>query len=172
MTELWLFLSSVQICSEGGGGGGEAGGKTQFYYLDIKQKLYQKAEEFLFKSKAKHSKSARLNNFDLQEYLYTDELTTKEKKLLFSLRTRSIHVKTNYRNMYKINMHCTLCEDNSEEESEAHLLKCTKILDKLDEDISNVSYEQIFSQNIDEQIKITKVFSKILKVRNILLKQK
>ena len=77
--------------------------------------------------------------------------------------------------MYKINMQCTLCEDNSEEESEAHLLKCTKILNKLDgnnEDILNASYEQIFSQNIDEQIKVTKVFSKILKVRNILLKQK
>ena len=140
----------------------------------LKHKLYQKAEEFLFKSKAKHSKSLNLNSFNLQEYLYSDELTTREKKLLFSLRTRSTHVKTNYRNMYKINMQCTLCENDSEEESEKHLLKCTKILDNVEDptEILNASYEQIFSESIGEQIKITKVFSKILKVRNMLLKQK
>ena len=77
--------------------------------------------------------------------------------------------------MYKINMQCTLCENKSDEESEAHLLKCTKILENAEinpAEISSASYEQIFSQNIEEQIKITKVFSKILKVRSILLKRK
>ena len=77
--------------------------------------------------------------------------------------------------MYKVNMQCKLCENNSEEESEAHLLKCTKILENSEIDtteLSNVSYQQIFSRNIEEQIKITKVFAKILKIRNILLKQK
>ena len=142
----------------------------------LKQKLYQKAEEFLFKNKVKHSKSSNLNSFNLQEYLYNEELTTREKKLLFSLRTRSVHVKTNYRNMYKYNMQCTLCDENSEEESESHLLQCTKIRANLDLDtimeIFDASYEQIFSQNIDQQIKITKIFAKVLKLRNILLKQK
>ena len=39
-------------------------------------------------------------------------------------------------------------------------------------EISDASYEQIFSQSIEEQIQITKVFAKILQIRNILLKQK
>ena len=69
-------------------------------------------------------------------------------------------------------MQCTLCE--SDEESETHLLKCKTILDSLDNqtDIQNASYEHIFSKNIDEQVSITKIFSKVLKKRNILLKQK
>ena len=97
----------------------------------LKEKLYTKAEEFLFKNKANHSKSVKLNSFEIQESLYSDELSTKEKKLLFSLCTRSVHVKTNYRNMYKFNMHCTLCENNSEEEYESHLLKCTNFFRKV-----------------------------------------
>ena len=73
--ELDITLSEDQIKSM----------KKHKFKKYLKQKLYQKAEEFLFKNKVKHSKSSNLNSFNLQEYLYNEEVTTREKKLLFSL---------------------------------------------------------------------------------------
>ena len=138
----------------------------------IKEKLHAKATQFLFKNKSKHSKSNNLNSFSLQDYVSTEKLNTREKKLLFSLRTRSIHVKTNYKTMYKFNMKCFLCEND--EDSEKHLLKCPKILENIDNptEVQNACYENIYSQNLDDQIIVTKIYDKIFKTRNILLKQK
>ena len=36
----------------------------------------------------------------MQKYLQTDEITTKEAKLLFKVRTEMIEVKQNYKNKY------------------------------------------------------------------------
>ena len=68
-------------------------------------------------------------------------------------------------------MECRLCNDSSEIESEEHLLKCTKIQESIEEnsDIQNVKYENIFSDNIDEQLIVTKVFDKVFKLRRKLL---
>ena len=140
----------------------------------IKRKLYQKATEFLFVNKMKHSKSTNLTSFKLQDYLQTDKLSTKEKKLLFSLRTRSVNVKRNYKNMYKFNMKCALCENENDEESEKHLLKCPIILENMDNvaEVQNACYDDIYSQNIDSQINITKIFAKVFKTRSTLLNKK
>lgn len=68
-------------------------------------------------------------------------------------------------------MHCRLCQDTNEEESEIHLLKCEKIIDNITSDINlaTAKYENIFSENLDDQIQIVKIFSKIFKLRNNLL---
>ena len=68
-------------------------------------------------------------------------------------------------------MKCRLCENDTEIESEEHYLKCTKILENIDnkEDILTAKYEDIFSNDIKKQISITKVFDKILKLRCKLL---
>ena len=70
-------------------------------------------------------------------------------------------------------MKCSLCESSSEEESETHLLKCTKIHENIDAKdvivLKNAKYEHIFSNNIDDQVTITKIFAKVFKTRNILL---
>ena len=49
-----------------------------------------------------------------------------------------------------------------------------KNLENIDnvEELQNAHYEDIFSQNIDDQIRITKIFIKVFKIRNILLKKK
>ena len=59
----------------------------------VKSKLKEKAMEFLFnlKNKENRSKSKRLNYYTFQNYLQSSELSTNEKKLLFSLRTRSVY---------------------------------------------------------------------------------
>ena len=64
-------------------------------------------------------------------------------------------------------MYCSLCQDKSEEESEEHLLNCIKILENLDNptEVENATYSDIFSNNLDDQVKITKIFAKIVKTR-------
>ena len=71
-------------------------------------------------------------------------------------------------------MQCSLCEITCEDESEIHLLKCTKILENIGNDtdvtnIQNAKYENIFSKNINDQVSITKIFAKVFKTKNILL---
>ena len=137
--------------------------------------MNEKASNFLlnYKPKQNRSKVKNLTKFSFQNYLKSDKLSTKEKKLLFSLRTRSIDVKTNYRNKYQFDMHCKLCKNVNEEESEIHLLKCDIITKNISHDINLTSakYENIFSENVEDQIQITKIFAEIFKLRNILLNQ-
>ena len=66
-------------------------------------------------------------------------------------------------------MKCSLCKNDNEDKSEIHLLKCTEIRKELTQDlhIANVSYSDIFSENIEDQVAITKIFDKILKLKNI-----
>ena len=149
--------------------------KKETFKKLVKKKLNHKAKEFLFnyKNQENQSKSKNLNSFSLQNYFKSTKLSTKEKKLLFSLRTRTVDVKTNYRNKYKFNMQCRLCDDKTTEESEKHLLKCVNILKNINPnthtDLSRVTYEDIFSEDIEVQIAITKIFSAIFKTRQKLL---
>ena len=139
----------------------------------IKEKLFEKANEYLSKLKEKHSKTENLITFKFQEYLYCQNLSISEKKLLFSLRTRMFNVKTNYRKKYEYNMHCSLCQDKTDEESEKHLLKCIKILENASNpsEIKRAIYEDIFSNDLEKQVTITKIFAKIVKIRTLVQTQ-
>ena len=68
-------------------------------------------------------------------------------------------------------MQCRLCKDQSDEESEKHLLQCVVIIQNIDKnlDLSSARYEDIFSENIEDQISIAKIFATIFKVRDDLL---
>ena len=145
--------------------------KKEVFKSALKKKLQEKATVFLMNYREKHSKTQNLKSYKLQSYLSSNKLTTNEKKLLFSLRTRSIHVKRNYKNKYKFNMKCSLCEDDSQEETEIHLLKCVKILAEIKNtlDITSAKYGDIFSENIEDQVTITKTFNEVLKIRKVLL---
>ena len=68
-------------------------------------------------------------------------------------------------------MHCSLCEDKSVPESEMHLLKCPIIVADIGNeiDLKNANYKDIFSNDIQKQVKITKIFDKVFKSRKILL---
>ena len=70
-------------------------------------------------------------------------------------------------------MFCRICQDQSEEESEKHLLKCKDIIENIESNIniSNAKYESIFSDNVEEQASIAKVYNSILKTRLKLLQE-
>ena len=130
----------------------------------MKSKLNEKFFEYLISLKLIHTKTQNLSSYKLQEYLESENLTYKQKQLLFSLRTRSINVKTNYKSKYKhSNLFCTLCDDKLVE-SESHLLECKSTLEQLG-NIGDARYEDIFSPEISRQEKITKIYEKVLKLR-------
>ena len=104
--------------------------KEQFKNL-VKKQIRSISKLFLISLREKHSKSENLLVTDsMKEYLNTEKLTTEEKKLLFAMKTRTVNVKTNFRNSFT-NLSCRLCEMSGENESEIHLLKCGKFSQKI-----------------------------------------
>ena len=141
--------------------------KYEAFKKVVKSKLNEKFFEYLISLKLIHTKTQNLYSYKLQAYLESENLTYKQKQLLFSLRTRSINVKTNYKNKYRhSNLLCTLCDDKLVE-SESHLLECKSTRTQLG-NIGDARYEDIFSPEISRQEKITKIFEKVVKLRQML----
>ena len=142
--------------------------KEQFKNL-VKKKIKMLATEYLIGLRSKHSKSENLMHKNcMKDYLKSDRLSVEEKKLLFSMKTRSTNVKTNFRNSYT-NLLCRLCQKPDEDECEIHLLKCDQIVkEKNIENIDKISYLDIFG-TLEKQITAVKVWKKILKVWKIKL---
>ena len=79
-----------------------------------------------------------------------------------------LQVKNNFKNQH-VNFQCDLC--NNAEETQQHLLDCQTIIDNCEDlyNDSSVQYEDIFSQNPEKILKVTKLFAAVTKTRNILL---
>ena len=102
----------------------------------VKKQIRSLTMQYLVTLRSKHSKSEHLMiENGLKEYLKNSEITLEEKKLLFTMKTRTVNVKTNFRNSYS-NLTCRLCEKPGEEESELHLMRCEKII--YESDIKNL----------------------------------
>ena len=132
----------------------------------ISQKIKSKAREYLTELQMKHRKSQFLyQESTMKGYLMTEELTTREKQLLFKLRSRVTPNKTNYRKKYEHDLSCTLCRDPNTEESESHLLSCPFLVNKpqLGSVMQTVQYEDIY-KNLTLQVKAVKVWTKIFKI--------
>ena len=106
-------------------------------------------------------------NLSIQKYLKSDELTTSQKSLLHQLRFKMIKVRANYRNMYE-DVQCRWCD---EEENQGHILDCAKIMEKCPALFHDnlVKMEDIYSEELVKQIRVTKLCEKVLKVREELL---
>ena len=130
--------------------------KKQTFKTLVSRKVRESAGIYLHKLKEKHSKSKELKNSDsIQEYLVSNQLSTDEKQLLFSLRSYTFSCKANYSFKYGSNLLCELC---NEIENQQHLLNC-KV--KTEE---NVKYSDLFG-SLQQQVKVLKV---IIRKRNSL----
>ena len=82
------------------------------------------------------------------------------------------NIKTNYRNMFG-DMGCRLCGDSEVEESQSHQLDCITLINSCPDlyNDSIVNYDDIYS-DIDKQLRATKLFEKVLKVRDKIVEEK
>ena len=122
--------------------------------------------------KTKHSKLKFMNTKELKtaEYIKSPVFSTREKKLLFKLRSRTIDVKCNFPGKYG-DLWCISC--GLYQETQGHLLQCPEIIKKLQYlnlKLSTVSENFIYG-TIEEQQIIVNMYSDILEVREK-LKQK
>ena len=93
----------------------------------VKEKVQAKAFIYLQSIKESHTKVKDLTYIKnkVQPYILNEKLTTKEKQLLFKLRTHMIDVKENFKGQY-LDVMCNFgCYQT---ESQYHLLNCDMII--------------------------------------------
>ena len=130
--------------------------KKQTFKTLVSRRVRECAGIYLNKLKEKHSKSKGLKNSgSIQKYLASNQLSTDEKQLLFSLRSYTFSCKANYSFKYGSNLQCELC---NEIENQQHLLNC-KV--KAGDD---VKYSDLFGP-LEKQVKIIKVLKVIIEKR-------
>ena len=114
-----LDLSEVKVMSENS------------FKLKVKSAVTVKAIEELTKLKNKHSKVLNIvhRQLEMQKYLKPNSLTNREARFAFHARTRMLRVRKNYGGSYSKHF-CPICKDESEEDSQSHLLYCEKLVDK------------------------------------------
>ena len=125
------------------------------FKLLVKDAVKAKAFSDLVKAQKGHSKGREITykELSLQEYLKADSpLTTKEKRFLFSARTRGLDVRNNFKKG-KTDLQCRLCQKHIEDQQS--LLTCEAL--KQGQDAPQQKYSDIFSQDMRELTAITKV---------------
>ena len=110
---------------------------------------------------SKHLNCSKLNTAD---YIKSPNLTTREKELLFKLRSRTIDVKQNFPGQYGPPW-CRSC--GLFQETQGHLLQCPEIVVKLryvTQNFSKIDENFVYGNN-QQQHMICKIYSEILDVR-------
>ena len=138
----------------------------------VNEKINLIAAQYLIGLKERHSKSLYLKySTEMQPYLRDENLSIQNKKLMFKIKNRLIDVKINFKKKYNNNLECRLC--SYPEESQAHLIKCSEIIE--DEEvktaIGNYSYEDLFSCDLKTQTHLIKAWQLLIKVRKIKMKK-
>ena len=114
-------------------------------------------------------KSIQYNKLEVQEYLTSPMFTNSEVQLLFSLRSRMVDCKDNFKNKYHgLDLLCPFCAKDVD--SQPHMVECTIVASKLkSRNISTrkIVYEDIFG-DIREQKEATALFRDLIDARDIL----
>ena len=134
--------------------------KKETFKSYVDKKIDVVAFHYLRDLARKHSKSEHYwdqEKLEQQKYLKDMRFSKQEIQMLFALRTRMIYVKTNFRNLYENNLGCQTC-DKDDIEDENHLLNCETLKD--DESVKS-NFEMVYG-NVEDQLKIVKIFKKIL----------
>ena len=119
-------------------------------------------------SKCQHMlKTINESNMKIQKYLVCDKLTKEEQLLLFSLRSFTFQVKTNFRYLHRDNMICRACLDPQSEESEEHISRTCQQFQK-ERNGEDLNCEDVFS-TLDDQISFIKKFKIIARKWKLLL---
>ena len=105
---------------------------------------------------------------EMQPYLKSKVIYKEQAQTIFRYRTRMVDVKNNFKNG-NLTTSCLLClkQNNIEEDTQQHLLKCPTVHKEDPKLISNtVNYNDIFSRNIFNIKKTVEALTKALNIRN------
>ena len=132
----------------------------------VEKKIHQYALKHLNTMASKHSKSTKIaaEKFEKKAYFSDHRFSKEESQLLFALRTKMIDCKSNFRNQFDNVLTCRTCQEVNSVEDEDHLLSCKT----LNTEEYDVQFSDVYC-NLDKQYKVTKVFKRILRRRQIYL---
>ena len=139
--------------------------KSVFKQL-VKERVKSKAFQYLVNLQQTHSKSRdiKYTDFQLQDYLKpTNNMTIKEKSFIFSVRSRMLDIKGNFK-IGKSDLKCRKC--GIEEELQKHLLFCPKLCDYSLMKYNTILYEDLLGV---DSIKIETIGKILMKRFNLLL---
>ena len=90
----------------------------------------------------------------MQKYLQPNstKISKEDAQLIFKLRCRVTHVKTNLKGKYE-NLECRACK--VEEESQKHIIECKSLNE---ENVQEMEYEKIYNGTVAEKLKIARKF--------------
>ena len=145
--------------------------KTKFKTI-VHKKVTNLALCELNQLKDKHSKSAYLasNSFAIAPYLNDSRFSRRETQVLFRLRSQTLDVRKNFGNQFNDTL-CRIC--NLFSETQSHLLQCPIIAPKLKLLClgPQIDEKYVFG-SVDEQLKVAKVYCKILDLRKEILDER
>ena len=133
-------------------------------------KIRALAFQYLQEKQDRHSKVREIHygKFEKQKYMSSHKFSQKDIELLFKLRTNMIDVKMNFKGMH-VNYSCNIC-NKDDPQTQVHLTQCEKIIEECTMLFNNIDieYEDIYGPP-NKQIKITKLYRKILETRSRIL---
>ena len=136
----------------------------------VKKAMQTKAFEWLEIEKDKLSKVKNVNfsKLQIQDYLLPNSLEMKQQKLLFQLRTRMVELKSNFKRKHNDNL-CPICHKDGDDQT--HLLQCSELINGLNllSEKEIILHEDIFSEIVEKQARVTRLFESLFNFRKKLL---
>ena len=133
------------------------------YKIMVKSSLRKHMFSDLKGEQVGHSKINKIKyqTFQTQEYLKTNLMDNQEVSLLFALRSKTAReFKANF--PFNSNKNCPMC--GKYEDSQEHCFECEDTyLSGIRDD--NILYSDIFSDDVEKQAAVTKLFSTLLQRR-------
>ena len=133
-----------------------------------KEKVVKKAYKYLENKKFSHEKVRHIQykNLDLAEYLKANEshFSVKERQFLFKCRVNDIDAKANRSWKYP-DTYCIACNDQTTIETGRHILECEVLIKKNDILSYIPAYNELFSEDIEEQIYASRMINENMKIR-------
>ena len=143
----------------------------QIYKYLIKSKMRTSSFNDLSRTQATHSKVRNITYHNLlqpQDYLCDKRFSDKMRGLLFNLRCKTVRgIKDNFHGMYS-SVECDFC--GYECDDLQHTLRCGALVSEVPID-PEIKYDHIFG-TIEQQVKVTAQYMKLLEVREKLLEEK
>ena len=128
--------------------------KAAFLYLKKRQSSHSKVREIIY------------NKLETQRYMTSPLFSNAEVSLLFSLRSKYLDCKMNFKNRYNNDdLLCNFCKE--EQDDQQHILQCKTLNSKLSsEELAQglVKYEDIYGDHLKQKVIVT-IFSELLDIR-------
>ena len=137
----------------------------------LHQCIRKSSLKWLNDQKKSKTQGVQHNTLQLQKYLLPNSLNNQQKKLLFLLRSKMVDVRDNFRERYKNDKICKIC--NTEVENQEHVLLCTEITQHANVLIDDqVEVSDIFADEVEKQSRITVLFETLWTLRSKIIKER